>query len=68
MSWSAAAFSADSAGSRRASPALATGRKLQPGVKPDQLNADELIEFWDDITPVSGRHAAPDLGHAGETR
>lgn len=45
---------------------LATGRTLQPGVKPDQLTADELIEFWDDVAPVSGRHAAPEFDSAGE--
>jgi hypothetical protein len=47
---------------------LATGRRLPPGVQPDQPSADELIAFWDDVFPVSGRHAAPDAGPAGEAR
>jgi hypothetical protein len=48
---------------------LATGRRLKPGVRPDQLTADELIDFWSaDFTPVTGRHAAPDAGPAGEGR
>lgn len=40
---------------------LASGRRLRPGVRPDELSPDELIEFWaDDLTPRTGRHAAPD--------
>lgn len=40
---------------------LASGRRLRPGIRPDQLSEDELIEFWaDDFTPPSGRHAAAD--------
>jgi hypothetical protein len=39
--------------------ALASGRFLRRGVRPDQLSEEELIEFWaDDMTPASGRHAA----------
>jgi len=39
---------------------LASGRRLRPGIRPDELSEDELIEFWaDDFTPPSGRHAAP---------
>jgi hypothetical protein len=46
---------------------LATGRRLPPGVRPEQLSADELVAFWaDDFSPVSGRHAAPGAGLAGE--
>jgi hypothetical protein len=38
---------------------LATGRRLKPGVRLDQLSAEELIEFWaEDFTLVAGRHAA----------
>ena len=47
---------------------LATGRRLRSGVKPDQLTADELVEFWDDVAPVSGRHAAPDIDSAVDAR
>jgi hypothetical protein len=37
---------------------LASGRRLRPGVRPDELSAEELIEFWaDDLAPVAGRHA-----------
>lgn len=40
--------------------ALASGRILRRDVPPDQLSAEELIEFWaDDLTPPSGRHARP---------
>lgn len=43
--------------------ALATGRRLRPGVKPGHLCADDLIEFWaEDLRPASGRHAARDAG------
>jgi hypothetical protein len=47
---------------------LATGRRLKPGVRLDQLTAEELIDFWaEDFTQVTGRHAAPEAGpvHAG---
>ena len=48
---------------------LATGRRLPPGVKSDQLTADELVAFLaDDFSTASGRHAAPDAGPAGEGR
>jgi hypothetical protein len=47
---------------------LATGRRLQPGVKPDQLTVDELVAFWDDISPASGRHAAPEADPAWGAR
>ena len=37
---------------------LASGRRLRPGARPDELSAEELIEFWaDDLAPVAGRHA-----------
>lgn len=37
---------------------LASGRWLRPGVRPDELSAEELIDFWaDDLDPVAGRHA-----------
>lgn len=40
--------------------ALASGRFLRRGVRPEQLTEEELINFWaDDITTRSGRHAAP---------
>jgi hypothetical protein len=39
--------------------ALASGRFLRRGVRPEQLSKEELIEFWaDDLTPALGRHAA----------
>jgi hypothetical protein len=47
---------------------LATGRRLQPGVRPEQLSAAELVEFWDDVSPAPGRHAAPDPGPWGESQ
>jgi hypothetical protein len=39
---------------------LASGRSLPPGVRPEQLSKDELIDFWaDDLdTAAPGRHAA----------
>lgn len=44
---------------------LASGRRLRPDVRPDQLSMDELIAFWaDDFTQSSGRHAAPGPLHA----
>ena len=40
--------------------ALASGRTLPRDVPPDQLSAEELIDFWaDDMNPESGRHARP---------
>jgi len=37
---------------------LASGRRLRPGVRPDELSAEELIDFWaDDLAPAAGRHA-----------
>jgi hypothetical protein len=40
--------------------ALASGRVLRRDVPPDQLSAEELIDFWaDDMTPPSGRHTRP---------
>jgi hypothetical protein len=37
---------------------LASGRRLDPDVRPCELSADELISFWaDDFAPLSGRHA-----------
>jgi hypothetical protein len=37
---------------------LASGRRLRPGARPDQLSPDELMNFWaDDLAPVCGRHA-----------
>lgn len=46
---------------------LASGRRPRPGVRPDELTEDELIAFWaDDLTPVSGRHAACQPVPAGE--
>jgi hypothetical protein len=46
--------------------ALASGRFLRRGVRPEQLTREELINFWaDDLTPTPGRHAAPPgLGQA----
>jgi hypothetical protein len=39
---------------------LASGRRLRPGPRPDELSAEELIDFWaDDLAPVTGRHARP---------
>ena len=39
---------------------LATGRRLQPGVRPEHLTEEELIDFWaEDLYRASGgRHAA----------
>ena len=35
-----------------------TRRRLRPGARPEELSAEELIEFWaDDLEPASGRHA-----------
>jgi len=40
---------------------LATGRRLEPSVRPEDLTASELIDFWaDDLSPAPGRHAAQD--------
>src|SRR5712691_7067171 len=40
---------------------LASGRRPRPGVRPDQMTAEELIGFWaDDLTPAAGRHASPE--------
>jgi hypothetical protein len=40
--------------------ALASGRFLRRGVRPEQLSKEELIDFWaDDLAPVLGRTAAP---------
>ena len=40
---------------------LASGRRPRPGVRPDQMSAEELISFWaDDLTPAAGRHASPE--------
>jgi hypothetical protein len=37
---------------------LASGRRLRPGTRPDQLSPDELMNFWaDDLAPAIGRHA-----------
>jgi hypothetical protein len=37
---------------------LASGRRLDPGVRPEQLSREELIAFWaDDLVLASGRHA-----------
>jgi hypothetical protein len=37
---------------------LASGRRLPSAVRPDELSAEELIEFWaDDLRPATGRHA-----------
>lgn len=48
---------------------LATGRRLLPGIRPEQLTVDELIDFWaDDLSSVAGRHAAPESGATGEGR
>lgn len=48
---------------------LATGRRLQPGVRLEELTEDELVGFWaDDLSPVSGRHAARSAGAAGDAR
>ncbi len=48
---------------------LASGRRLPPGTTPGQLSAEELITFWaDDLSPVPGRHAAPDARPAGDAR
>lgn len=49
--------------------ALASGRFLSRGVRPDQLSEDELINFWaDDFTPAVGRHATgPPDQHAIRT-
>jgi hypothetical protein len=49
---------------------LATGRRLQPCAKPEQLTPDELVDFWSDdlLSPVSGRHAAPEPDPAEEGR
>lgn len=42
---------------------LASGRRLRPGVRPDQLTEGELIAFWaDDMTSRSGRHASTASG------
>jgi len=43
---------------------LASGRRLRQGVRPHELSAEELIDFWaDDLAPVGGRHARG-TGHA----
>lgn len=48
---------------------LATGRRLRPGVRLEDLTEDELVGFWaDDLAPVSGRHAARGSGAAGDAR
>jgi hypothetical protein len=48
---------------------LASGRRLPSGAKPWQLSAEELIAFWsDDLSPASGRHAAPGGRRAGDAR
>jgi hypothetical protein len=48
---------------------LASGRRLEPGVGPGQLSADELVDFWaDDFSPAVGRHAAPHAAPAGTVR
>lgn len=48
---------------------LATGRRLRPGVRLEHLTEGELIAFWsDDLSPVPGRHAAPDPGDTGNAR
>lgn len=40
--------------------AIASGRTLRSGVRPEQLSPEELIRFWaDDLTPAGGRHACP---------
>jgi hypothetical protein len=40
--------------------ALASGRTLRRDVPPDQLSAEELIDFWaDDMNPQPGRHVRP---------
>jgi hypothetical protein len=36
---------------------LATGRIPRLDVRPDQLTKQELLWFWDDLTPAAGRHA-----------
>jgi len=48
---------------------LATGRRLEPGVRPEELPVSELVDFWaDDLSPAPGRHAAPDAGTAEDAR
>jgi len=48
---------------------LASGRRLRPGVSPEQLSADELADFWaDDFSQVCGRHSAQHAGPAGAAR
>jgi hypothetical protein len=48
---------------------LATGRTLQPGVRPEDLTAEELVSFWaDDLSPVAGRHAVRRVGVAEDAR
>lgn len=49
---------------------LASGRRLRPGVRPAQVTAAELIDFWaDDLTAAApGRHAAHDTALAWEAR
>lgn len=48
---------------------LATGRRLLPGIRPEQLTVDELVDFWaDDLSSLAGRHAAPESGTAREGR
>ena len=46
---------------------LASGRRLRPGARPDQLSPDELMNFWaDDLAPACGRHArVPASAEAG---
>jgi hypothetical protein len=44
---------------------LATGRRVTPGVRPEDLTVPELVDFWaDDFSRVSGRHTALDAGAA----
>jgi len=46
---------------------VATGRTLRAGVPPDELSAEELIDFWaddfgcepDPVCPVAGRAVRP---------
>lgn len=48
---------------------LATGRRLQPGRRLEDLTEDELVGFWaEDVSPVSGRHAARNADAAGDAR
>lgn len=48
---------------------LATGRVPRLHVRPSQLSEQELLWFWDDVVPASGRHArAPGSFPSGAAR